>query len=409
MAGRKRKASELEDAPVKQKKGKKRASKTEEADNSVPFKAFAASDPQAQEGAYQNTVTLMDGLSVKYAVKPDTWGQIKQYTNVKLQTETFSKGDIIYVCNKDPPPEPPPTSLADGEYLEYERQNFWVGKIVESRATDDRNVFLLVAWLYWPHEIPQHLPGAKEARQYYGQGELVLSNYLDVIDAMTISNKAEITWYNEKDDNQLGNPSARYWRQSFDARTCATDKKAKNLLSKLRTLCKCDKPHNPDQKLWHCPNKGCGNWNHNECLLDDIGKRAWKNWTEGKMDDFAEQNKLESRSFANQLLSPAKKVRHFVTGAIEEVFEEGLEAIQHETTIELHSSVKAASGTNGTASSHKRKQGRPRKAGTGWESDLDISIVSEENTQLFARIKEKSGNKKWDVRVNCLCCGKLMD
>ena len=326
-----------------------------------------------------------------------------------MQTETFSKGDIIYVCNKDPPPEPPSADLPDSQYLEYERRNFWVGKIIESRATDDRNVFLLVAWLYWPQEIPEQVIGVKETRQYYGQGELVMSNYFDVIDAMTISNKAEVSYYDEWDDEKLGNPAARYWRQSFDAYGWAKNKKAKNLLSKLRSLCKCGKPHNPDHRLWHCPHKDCGKWHHDDCLLNDIGQRAWKDWTAGKMDDFVEQNKLEPRSLTHHLLSPARAVGQFVT-AIEDVLEDGVEAVGHETTIELHSSTSANPlGTNGTTQPVKKKQGRPKKNERPWQSKLDISIVSEDNKQLFARIKERSGNKIWEVRVNCLCCGKVMD
>lgn len=226
---------------------------------------------------------------------------------------------------------------------------------------------------------------------------------------MTISNKADITHYDEWNDAKIGNPTSRYWRQSFDAYACSKSKKAKNLLSDLRSLCKCGKPHNPDQKLWHCPHKECNKWNHNNCLLDDIGKRALTELRNGKMNAFAEKNKLETRSLTNQLLSPARAVGHFVTGAIEDVLEDGIEAVQHETTIELHSATNALPTTNGTPQVDKRKQGRPMKAENSWQAKFDISIVSEENKQLFARIKEKSANKKWEVRVNCLCCGRVMD
>ena len=278
-----------------------------------------------------------------------------------------------------------------------------MGKIVEARATDDRNVYLLVAWLYWPQEIPQQVSGAQAARQYYGQGELVMSNYFDVIDAMTISNKADIQHYDEWDDAKLGSPAWRYWRQSFDAHGFSKNKKAKNLLSGLRSLCKCGKPHNPDKKLWHCPHAACHKWNHNECLIDDIGRRAYSDFKAGKMDDFAKENKLETKDLTNQLLSPVRAVGHRIVEAVEEVLEEGIEEVQHETTIELHSSANGATGPE------KRKQGRPKKDETGWQGKFDISIVSEENKQLFARVEEKSGNKRWEVRVNCLCCRRVMD
>lgn len=95
MSPHKRKASELDDIASKQTGGKKRAKsgrakkqqqqqqRPDEEDKSEPFKAYSASDPQAQEGAYRNTVRLMDGFDASFAVKPETWGDIKQYTNVR--------------------------------------------------------------------------------------------------------------------------------------------------------------------------------------------------------------------------------------------------------------------------------------------------------------------------------------
>lgn len=96
MAPHKRKASELDDAASKQTGGKKRAKpgrakkqqQPDEDDKSEPFKAYSASDPQAQDGAYRNTIRLMDGFDASYAVKPETWGDIKQYTNVKCMIRT---------------------------------------------------------------------------------------------------------------------------------------------------------------------------------------------------------------------------------------------------------------------------------------------------------------------------------
>jgi len=93
MAPAKRKASELDEAPVKQtqrksgtkpgRSGKHQAAVEVEPE---PFEVYDASDPRAQENAYTNTTTLMQGFEGNYAVKPDTWGQIRQYNNVKCMS-----------------------------------------------------------------------------------------------------------------------------------------------------------------------------------------------------------------------------------------------------------------------------------------------------------------------------------
>ena len=63
--------------------------------------------------------------------------------------------------------------------LEYDRANLWVAKVLEVRAKDNQHVYLRVFWLYWPDELPN-------GRQpYHGANEFIMSNAMDIVDAMT--------------------------------------------------------------------------------------------------------------------------------------------------------------------------------------------------------------------------------
>lgn len=110
----------------------------------------------------------------------------------------FGIQDYVYVNNGYVP--------RNGE-VEDEHQ-FWIARVLEVRASDEAHVYLRVYWMYWPEELPR-------GREYYhGKAELVASNHMEIIDAMTVSDKAEITSVREEDDA----PTAigLYWRQTFD-------------------------------------------------------------------------------------------------------------------------------------------------------------------------------------------------
>jgi len=87
-------------------------------------------------------------------------------------------------------------------------EHFWIARILEIRASSTTEVYLLVYWMYWPTELPEG------AQPYHGKFELVTSNYLEVISAMTISHKADVTHVLEQDDTPA--VVGLYWRQNFD-------------------------------------------------------------------------------------------------------------------------------------------------------------------------------------------------
>jgi hypothetical protein len=99
----------------------------------------------------------------------------------------------------------------------FDRDQFWVGKALEIRALDERHVFILLFWLYWPEELPS---GRKH---HFGKQELLMSNHLEIVDATTVAGKANVTRWNEYDDNDDENGEKTlgglYWRLWYNYRT----------------------------------------------------------------------------------------------------------------------------------------------------------------------------------------------
>ena len=80
-------------------------------------------------------------------------------------------------------------------------------EICASETGPDR-VFLRVSWLYRPEDLPG-------GRQYYhGKRELVMSNHIDIVDALSVSGRADVRHWRELDDEDDG--LEYYWRQEVD-------------------------------------------------------------------------------------------------------------------------------------------------------------------------------------------------
>ena len=71
-----------------------------------------------------------------------------------------------------------------------------MARVLEVRASDQQHVYLRVFWLYWPDELPRgRLP-------YHGRNEVLMSNHMDIVDAMTVSGAADIGQWHEKDEDE---------------------------------------------------------------------------------------------------------------------------------------------------------------------------------------------------------------
>ena len=106
----------------------------------------------------------------------------------------------MYVNNRD---------LEEGEDPEgeYERKE-WIAYVLEVRAKDPTHVFLRVYWMYSPSELPHG------AQKYHGGTEMIASNHMEIIDAMTVSDRADVTHWEEKDDDPA--MTGIYWRQTYN-------------------------------------------------------------------------------------------------------------------------------------------------------------------------------------------------
>ena len=156
---------------------------------------------------------------------------------------------------------------------------FWVARVLEVRAHHPSQVFVRVYWYYWPNELPEG------RRPYHGKNELIASNHMEIIDALTISEKAKIVHVTENEDELPAD--GLMWRQTYDVLTHKTSVSVKAPLSyyykviptalqTLRKDCVCQKYHNPDKLLIRCSSEKCGKWLHEACLLEDALKTKWE-------------------------------------------------------------------------------------------------------------------------------------
>lgn len=139
-----------------------------------------------------------------------------------------------------------------------------MGQVLEVRAANSSEVWLRVFWLYWPEELP------KGRRKYHGSQELIMSNHMELVDAKSVTSRAEINHWDEKvEDQDVGQ---RFWRQFYDVQLAGSKSEG---LSTNRRHCLCEEYYNPDKTMLKCPNRKCGIWNHQECLEQAILKQTY--------------------------------------------------------------------------------------------------------------------------------------
>ncbi|KAF8543399.1 hypothetical protein BDD12DRAFT_802016 [Trichophaea hybrida] len=186
-----------------------------------------------------------------FIVRPEKqWQQLKKYRNFVVGSETFALNEYVFINH---------TNIPHGTDLSLiEDSKFWVARVLEIRAEDEAHVYLRVYWMYWPEELPI-------GRQYYhGAKELVASNHMEIVDAMTVSGRANVKHWLELDEDE--NLPDLFWRQKFDYPTQS--------LTDIRQHCRCHKYYNPDHLMVGCPNPRCKTWLHEQCILDDIKRKV---------------------------------------------------------------------------------------------------------------------------------------
>jgi len=88
---------------------------------------------------------------------------------------------------------------------------YWIAKVLEVRAGDAQHVYLRIYWAYRPED----LPGGRQP--HHGDCELIVSNHMDVIDALCVQGAANVVhWDDYPDSLTFPAPEQLYWRQSLD-------------------------------------------------------------------------------------------------------------------------------------------------------------------------------------------------
>src|SRR4051794_39775267 len=85
------------------------------------------------------------------------------------------------------------------------------GRVLEVRAGDASHVYLRVYWLYKPEE----LPGGRQP--HHGDSELIASNHMDIIEALTVVDRADVVhWDEDPDNSEWPMKDQLFWRQTYD-------------------------------------------------------------------------------------------------------------------------------------------------------------------------------------------------
>ena len=105
--------------------------------------------------------------------------------------ESLTTGQVILVKHDD----------GEGEGINVSSQ--WKAKVLEVRALDSEHVYVRVAWLNRPDDL-------KDGRQpHQGKFELIPTNQMDIIDAMTVNGPCDVVQWDEKDDDSPVLPDVR--------------------------------------------------------------------------------------------------------------------------------------------------------------------------------------------------------
>lgn len=241
-----------------------------------------------------------------------------------------------------------------------------------------------------------------------------MSNWLDIIDANSISAKADVFYLDEDDDSNLFNVPDRFWRQTFNAGEAADNPNAPGSLSALKSVCKCQYPINPGKRVLRCASGSCKTWNHEGCIIDEIGDDLWASYEAGKMDEYTQDHAPIAKSIATQIVGAIEAASTDVKDHLKHLMEDGVAAVAQEVKPKLESKTKKAvkeeSVATKAAPTTSAKRGRTKKVSGAWKASLNIDITFDNNQPPVAQVSEKYGQKKkWTFRVDCLVCGHTMD
>jgi hypothetical protein len=273
---------------------------------------------------------------------------------------------------------------------------FWVARVLGIKAKDEAHVYLRVYWMYWPEELPC-------GRQpYHGQRELVASNHMEIVDAMTVSGRANVTHWLELDEDE--DLPELFWRQKFDWPT--------GKLSDIRQHCACNGYYNPNKRMVGCG--ACGKWLHDECIIEDIKNRVLERG--GPPEEVAQKDEDSIAVAKPAPPSKRKGAKSLFAAAVDSFVPTSAKSTPKAT---------ASASTAPPATSTKKRSAKELKS----EKEKIEVTYNEETCKAHVRDlrgatevavsakKRKStggsstvveGVKEWDEEVKCLCCHEVI-
>ncbi|KFA81724.1 hypothetical protein S40288_06003 [Stachybotrys chartarum IBT 40288] len=103
-------------------------------------------------------------------------------------------------------------------YVRSGKSKQWIAYILDIRAADEKNMFALVCWMYFPEDLPAGTrygdTNIKGRQPYHGHRELIASNHMDVINIHTIEGPAHVV----QQQNPNKDITGHYWRFFYDSR-----------------------------------------------------------------------------------------------------------------------------------------------------------------------------------------------
>ncbi|GAB7348819.1 hypothetical protein MBLNU459_g7533t1 [Dothideomycetes sp. NU459] len=299
-------------------------------------------------------------MDVEYLVDPHTkWTRLKEYKKFTVGGETHSVGDILLVRHNE-------TSNPSG-HVDLKEQ--WKARVLEVRALSEYHVFLCVIWF----ESPEDLPGGR--KRYHGKNELVVSNQMSIIDAMTVNGGINIRYWDDADENsKIPEEEEYFWRQIYEKNLIAGGGKGTGKVSELHKICFCEEPHNPDEKIIYC--EACKNWLHTTCIAEDAVKRASKRTLKPEDETDETDNTSSEASTTDQ------------------------------NNLESSKSVKNQSRA-------KRKSKGRQLDGTNEDESAFVSFTAKveapDDGKPKITVEDMGVRKQWDEDVKCLICQTIID
>ncbi|KAL1893844.1 hypothetical protein Cpir12675_003911 [Ceratocystis pirilliformis] len=374
------------------------------------IKTKGPSNPSTQgHGRYQASSFRKNGplkthasLDSKFIVEPaDEWYAMTRYHHFKMNDTEFRANMFIWVANQDMAVAQSNSDDCDGDNskpaapatvptpdtVKTPSSYGWVGRILEIRARDDRNVYLRLARMYWPDDLmdcqlikidakSQRVSGRQE---YHGRYELIASNHMDIVNVMTVSARADVTHWQE---SEMETHMSLYWRQALDS---------------ALPRCICHIPENPDVILIGCPNPNCNEWMHEACIIDNVLSKALSRLRTPAAQLSRDGTPIPTTDTLREVIPPAPKPP----------------SIADRSQIAKRNEAKAVRPWQAHFSGRLvRLQGHQVNPESDGESVTGAKVIKAEAVYSSPPLVEVTdrrglvhGLKTWTVPISCLVCG----